>query len=86
MKTKFTSVMTAAFVAFVATSSASFASKHERPEGILFGVMAEHTKTVPADRFYSNKELSRSSYDADSKVEVTVFKSSGKIDKSSAND
>lgn len=86
MKTKFASVFTVGFVVLAATASASFASMNERPDSIMHGVMAEHTKTVPADRIYSDKDLSRSGYSADAKVEVTIFKSTGATDKSSAND
>lgn len=86
MKTNFISILIAGLLGIATATSASAFSMGERPDAISHAVEAKETKTISADRVYSSKELTRSPYDANSRIKVTVFPSSGKIDRSSAGD
>ncbi|WP_411958590.1 hypothetical protein [Paracoccus homiensis] len=60
-------------------------TKNEAPEPITTAV-AEHSVKVDAGKVFNNRELTRLGFDADKQLKVSLFKSSGKVDRSSGND
>ncbi len=69
---------------FAGASYAASSGSNERPDVAPAIVVAENVQQVAAKSIYTTKELSRANLNPSDTVEVTVFPSTGLIDKPSS--
>jgi hypothetical protein len=79
-------IATTILAAFAGGAALANERSNERPDNVISSTKAAELREVVAQSIYSNEDLSRWNLSGDETVQVTVFPSTGLVDRKTRND